>query len=120
MKFGTDQLRAQYPSVPHPLVRTSASGRKSLYIGWHAVSIVGMDEAEGRTLLDELYALATQDKYVYSHKWRRGDLVIWDNRCTMHAATHYDRARYKRDCRRTTINEFGPEVSVIQPERAAV
>jgi len=114
VKFGNDEMRKQYPSVAHPLVRTSASGRKALYIGWHAVGIVGWSEAEGSALLDELYSFATQDKYIYSHKWRPGDLVIWDNRCTMHAATHYERTRYKRDCRRATINEYGPETSVIE------
>jgi alpha-ketoglutarate-dependent 2,4-dichlorophenoxyacetate dioxygenase len=71
-------------------------------------------------LLDELYSFATQRKYVYSHKWCQGDLVIWDNRCTMHAATPYDRARYKRDCRRTTINEYGTEVSGPEAMTAAV
>ena len=106
VKFGTEEMRKQFKSVAHPLVRTSASGRKALYLGWHAVSVEGLDEEEGCALIDELYAFATQEKYVYSHKWRQGDLVIWDNRCTMHAATPYERDRYKRDCRRTTLYEF--------------
>jgi alpha-ketoglutarate-dependent 2,4-dichlorophenoxyacetate dioxygenase len=109
VKFGTDEMRTQFHSVPHPLVRTSASGRKALYLGWHAVGVQGMDGEEGAALIDELYAFATQDKYVYSHKWRQGDLVMWDNRCTMHAATPYERARYKRDCRRTTLYERDTE-----------
>ena len=120
VKFGNDAMRKQYPAMSHPLVRTSASGRKALYLGWHAVGIVGLSEADGAALLDELYAFATQDKYSYSHRWRRGDLVIWDNRCTMHAATPFDRNRYKRDCRRTTINEDGPDRSTIEPMHAAV
>jgi alpha-ketoglutarate-dependent 2,4-dichlorophenoxyacetate dioxygenase len=115
VKFGNEEMRKAYPSMTHPLVRTSASGRKALYMGWHAVGIVGWSENDGYKLLDELYAFATQDKYIYSHKWRQGDLVIWDNRCTMHAATPYERTRYKRDCRRTTINEYGPERSAVEP-----
>jgi len=111
VKFGTDEMRKQFKSVAHPLVRTSAGGRKALYLGWHAVRVEGLAEDEGCALIDELYAFATQDKYIYSHKWRQGDLVIWDNRCTMHAATPYERDRYKRDCRRTTLYEFGSEPS---------
>ena len=57
-----DMLGKLYPRTPNPLVRTSANGRKALYLGWHAVNIVGWDEADGRKLLDELYAFATQDK----------------------------------------------------------
>ena len=113
--FGSEVMRKQYPSQPHPLVRTSASGRKALYMGWHAVGVVGLNDEEGRALIDELYKFATQAKYIYSHKWRVGDLVIWDNRCTMHAATPFERNRYKRDCRRTTINEYGPEASGVEP-----
>ena len=120
VKFGNDEMRRLFPRTVHPLVRSSASGRKALYIGWHAVGIVGLPEDEGIRLLDELYKFATQTKYIYSHKWRQGDLVIWDNRCTMHAATSYDRTQYKRDCRRATINEYEPDVSARIPERAAV
>jgi alpha-ketoglutarate-dependent 2,4-dichlorophenoxyacetate dioxygenase len=114
VEFGDDAMRQAYPRMNHPLVRTSASGRKALYLGWHAVGIAGWDEAEGQRLLDELFAFATQDKYLYSHGWRQGDLVVWDNRCTMHSATSFERYRYRRDCRRTTINEYGPERSAIE------
>ncbi|MFZ1991151.1 MAG: TauD/TfdA family dioxygenase [Alphaproteobacteria bacterium] len=120
VKFGNEEFRKAYPSTAHPLVRVSASGRKALYMGWHAVGIVGWSKEKSYKLLDELYAFATQDKYIYSHKWRGGDLLIWDNRCTMHAATPYDRMRYKRDCRRVTINEYGPEGSANEGMAAAV
>jgi alpha-ketoglutarate-dependent 2,4-dichlorophenoxyacetate dioxygenase len=113
VKFGDDAMRKAFPMLPHPLVRTSANGRKALYLGWHAIGIVGWPEAEAQALLDELFHFAIQDKYVYSHKWRQGDMVIWDNRCTMHSATAFERYRYKRDCRRTTNNEYGPERSGI-------
>ena len=103
------EVRRRYPPVTHPLVRTSASGRKALYVGGHAVGVVGLPEAEGQALLEELFDFATQDRFVYSHRWVEGDLVIWDNRCTLHRATPFDRQRYKRDCRRTTVNEHGEE-----------
>ncbi|HEY0105625.1 MAG TPA: TauD/TfdA family dioxygenase [Rhizomicrobium sp.] len=107
----TEQQRAGMPPVRHPLVRTMPYGRKSLYIGGHAVGVVGWPDDEALALLDDLYDLATQDRFIYVHKWRPGDLVIWDNRCTLHRATPLPSDRYKRDVRRTTINEYGPEVS---------
>ncbi len=119
VKFEDDEMRKSYPRMSHPLVRTSANGRKTLYFGWHAVGIVGWEEDEATKLIDELYAFATQPKYVYSHKWRPGDLVIWDNRCTMHSATSFERYKYKRDMRRTTINESGPELSALEGMRTA-
>lgn len=113
------EMRQRYPPVTHPMVRVSASGRKALYIGGHAVGIVGWPDDEARALLDELFDFATQDRFVYSHRWRQGDLVIWDNRCTLHRATPFDRQRYKRDCRRTTVNEYGEErCGVVQVEAA--
>lgn len=117
--FGDDRMRAMFPGLPHPLVRTSANGRKALYMGWHAVGITGWPEAEAHALLDELFAIATREEYIYSHHWKQGDMVIWDNRCTMHSATAFERYQYKRDCRRTTINESGPERSAIDPPRPA-
>lgn len=109
VQFGDEKMRRMFPAMPHPLVRTSASGRKALYLGWHAVGIVGWPDSEAQALLDELFRFAIQDKYIYTHKWRQGDMLIWDNRCTMHSATSFERYRYRRDCRRTTINEYGPE-----------
>jgi alpha-ketoglutarate-dependent 2,4-dichlorophenoxyacetate dioxygenase len=113
-KFDDEAMQKLYPKTPHRLVRTSANGRRALYLGWHAVGIVDWPEDMGTELLAELYAFATQEKYVYSHKWQPGDMVIWDNRCTMHSATSFERFRYKRDMRRTTINESGPEVSATE------
>jgi len=119
IQFGNEAMRAQYPSKVYPLVRISASGRKALYFGWHAVRIVELSEAESDELLSRLYGFATQKQFIYSHKWRRGDLVIWDNRCSMHSATPFDRARYKRDCRRVTINEFTAQEALSRPAAAA-
>jgi alpha-ketoglutarate-dependent 2,4-dichlorophenoxyacetate dioxygenase len=118
VEFGNEQMRKAYPRMAHPFVRTSASGRKALYMGWHGVGIVGWKEEDALKFLDEIYAFATQDKFVYSHKWRPGDMVIWDNRCSMHSATSFERYRYKRDMRRTTINEYGQEMSQIEAARA--
>ncbi|MCW2366319.1 alpha-ketoglutarate-dependent 2,4-dichlorophenoxyacetate dioxygenase [Sphingobium sp. B7D2B] len=119
VKFEDEEMRKNYPRMAHPLVRTSANGRKALYMGWHGVGIEGWPEDEARTFLDELYRFATQERYVYAHKWRPGDMVVWDNRCTMHSATSFERYRYKRDMRRATINEYGPEVSAIEANTRA-
>lgn len=100
-----------FPPVEHALVRMMPYGRKALYVGGHCIGVSGMDAAEGHALVEALYAHATQERYVYRHEWRQHDLVIWDNRCTMHAATPLLSNDYRRDMRRTTINESGPETS---------
>lgn len=107
----TDEMRATLPPVTHPLVRTMPYGRKALYIGGHTSGIPGWDEEEALEFLYGLYDFATQDKFIYRHKWRDGDMVIWDNRCTLHAATPLTGDKYKRDLRRATVNEYGPEMS---------
>jgi alpha-ketoglutarate-dependent 2,4-dichlorophenoxyacetate dioxygenase len=108
----TDDMRRAMPPVTHPVVRIIAeSGRRALYIGNHATHIVGWPREEGERFLDELNGFATQSQFIYTHQWLPGDLVIWDNRCTIHRATPYDVFKYKRDLRRTTINEYGPETS---------
>ncbi len=104
-----ETLKASIKAAQHPLVRTSVSGRKALYIGSHADHVVGMPLEEGRALLEDLVDRATQPDLIYAHKWQQGDLVIWDNRCTMHRATEFDYLHHKRDLRRTTINEYGDE-----------
>jgi taurine dioxygenase len=81
-------ILAGRPPATHPLVRTHPeTGRKALYLGRNRMDhIVGMDRAEGHRLIDALVAHANQPHFVYRHKWRRGDIVIWDNRCLMHKA----------------------------------
>jgi len=101
------------------MVRTMPYGRKALFIGGHAAYVKGMPEEEGHALIEELYALAAQEKFIYRHKWKQHDLVIWDNRCTMHAATPLTSDEYRRDVRRTTINEHGPESTAAEWARAA-
>jgi alpha-ketoglutarate-dependent 2,4-dichlorophenoxyacetate dioxygenase len=100
----SDEERREMPPVPQALVRTIAqSGRKSLYLASHAGRIIGMPEAQGRALIDDLIAHATQRQFVYSHRWRVHDLVMWDNRCTMHRGTEFDDLRWKRDVQRATV-----------------
>ena len=112
--FGTitEEMRRAMPPVAHAVMRViPESGRRALYIGNHATHIVGWLREEGERFLERLNAFAAQPRFVYSHRWREGDFVIWDNRCTVHRATKYDVFKYKRDLRRTTINEYGPEVA---------
>jgi alpha-ketoglutarate-dependent 2,4-dichlorophenoxyacetate dioxygenase len=90
----SDEERRGMPPVPQVLVRTlPESGRKSLYLASHAGRIFGMPEQDGRALIDELVAHATQRQFIYTHRWRVHDLVIWDNRCTMHRGTEFDDLR---------------------------
>lgn len=86
----------------HPLVRTLPYGRKSLYLASHASSIEGWPLPEARLLLRDLTEHATQPQFVYRHCWRAGDLVIWDNRATMHRATPFDDHTHRRELRRVT------------------
>ncbi len=109
----TEEERKSYPSARHKVVRRHpGSGRNALYIASHASHIVGMPVEEGQALLRELMEFATQPQFVYCHKWRVGDLVIWDNRCTMHRATPFDATDEVRDLRRTTIIDTTSEMLV--------
>ena len=102
----SDEERQAMPAVPQLLVRTiPESGRKSLYLASHAGRILGMSEHDGRALIDELVAHSTQRQFVYTHRWRVHDLVIWDNRCTMHRGTDFDDLRWKRDMQRATVSD---------------
>jgi len=101
--------REAFAPVPQVLVRRlQDSGRMSLYIASHAGAIRGMADDEARQLIDELTAHATQRQFVHSHRWRQGDLVIWDDRCTMHRGMEFDDQRYKRDMRRATVSDIAP------------
>jgi alpha-ketoglutarate-dependent 2,4-dichlorophenoxyacetate dioxygenase len=100
----SDEERREMPPVPQVIVRTiPESGRKSLYLASHAGRILGMPDDEGRALIDQLIAHATQRQFVYTHRWRLHDLVMWDNRCTMHRGTEFDDLRWKRDVQRATV-----------------
>ena len=99
----SEEERAMFRPVRQRLVRTHAvSGRKSLYLSSHAGAIVGVPMAEARILLLDLNEHATQPAFVYAHRWRPWDLVMWDNRQMMHRVRRYDDSQ-PRDMRRTTI-----------------
>ena len=101
--------REAFKPVPQVLVRRLLdSGRMSLYIASHIGAIRGMADAEARQLVEELTAHATQRQFVYGHRWRVNDLVIWDDRCTMHRGMDFDDQRYARDMRRATVSDVAP------------
>jgi alpha-ketoglutarate-dependent 2,4-dichlorophenoxyacetate dioxygenase len=107
----TEEERARFAPVRQRLVRTHpVTGRKSLYLSSHAGGIVGWPVPEARAFLRDLVEHATQREFVYAHRWRVGDLVMWDNRQTMHRARPFP-AHEPRDMRRTTLAGDGPTVA---------
>jgi alpha-ketoglutarate-dependent 2,4-dichlorophenoxyacetate dioxygenase len=106
----TDDMRRAMPPARHPVVRT-VGGRRTLYLGAHATHIVGWPRAEGERFIAALNAHIASPAFRYRHRWRESDLVLWDNRCVLHRATGFDDRKYRRDMRRATINEHGPEIS---------
>jgi alpha-ketoglutarate-dependent 2,4-dichlorophenoxyacetate dioxygenase len=95
---------ARLPPVQQRLVRRHpGSRRKTLYLASHASHVIGWPLDEGRRLIEELIAFATEERFVHQHRWRVGDLVIWDNRCTMHRGRPYDEANHRRVMNRTTV-----------------
>lgn len=101
----TEEQKAALPPVWWPLVRTHpGSGRKLLFAGIHARSIRGWTVAEGRMLLMDLLEHATQPEFVYIHKWRPNDLVIWDNRSTLHRGRRFDLSQPRELRRATTLD----------------
>lgn len=115
--FTEDERRAFAP-LPRPLVRTiPESGRRSLYLASHAGAIRGMDGDAAEALLAELTAHATQRQFVYTHRWRVGDLVMWDNRCTMHRGTPFDDLRWPRDMMRATCSDRADAFGTLEDKR---
>lgn len=98
------------PPVDHPLVRTHPeTGSKALYLGNHASHILGMPEREGAALLAELLEHTTSPEFVYAHRWRKGDLIMWDNRCLLHrAVANYDVKRDRRILHRSVVRGTVP------------
>lgn len=104
------EQRSALPPMKHPLVRTSTrSGRRSLYMGSHASHIDGWPVPEGRILLMDLLEAATHREFVYRHHWTPGDLVIWDNHCTLHRGREFDETK-ARDLRRVTTRDEQPDM----------
>ena len=105
----SEQERQATPPVLRRLVQVHpGSGRKALYLASHASHIIDWPVPEGRMLLQDLMEHATQPQFIHTHRWQVGDLVIWDNRCTMHRARAYDADAYRRDMRRATIQDLDP------------
>ena len=105
-------LAASLPPVEQRLVRTNPRTKaKNYYVGSHARSIVGWKDNDSRALLDDLLERAVRREHVYGHRWRPGDLVIWDNRCLLHRGTGYDADKYRRLMRQSRVVGTGPTLS---------
>jgi alpha-ketoglutarate-dependent 2,4-dichlorophenoxyacetate dioxygenase len=112
----TEEEKAMFKPVRQRLVRIHpVTGRKSLYLASHAGGIIGMPMPEARVLLRDLTEHATQPRFVYVHRWTVDDLVIWDNRQTMHRVRRYDESQ-PRDMRRTTVAGDAPTVAQAAAE----
>lgn len=108
----TDEERAAVPPVRQAMVIDHGSDLgRSLYLGAHAARVEGLPEDEGRALIDELMVFATQEQFVYAHKWRPHDLILWDNRAVIHRATPFESATEKRLMVRTTIAGDAPTLA---------
>ena len=110
-KLGIQEFTAEeaeaFAPVLRPLVRQlPESGRTSLYLAAHIGRIEGVGEREGRELLEVITAHATLPQFRYAHRWRVGDLVMWDNRCTMHRGMPFDDLRWPRDFQRATTSDL--------------
>ena len=100
----TEAQRREVPPVDHPIVRTHPeTGRKCIFLGDHAESIVGMDYAAGRALIEAINALIVHPDLTYEHRWSAGQLILWDNRCLLHRAGEYDLSGQRRVIRRCTV-----------------
>jgi taurine dioxygenase len=100
----TQAQRDKVPPVDHPIVRTHPeTGRKCLFLGDHAETILGMGYDEGRDFIETLNERIVALARIYTHRWRQGDFMVWDNRCLLHKAESYDTAREARVVRRCTV-----------------
>ena len=88
--------------------RSERTGRAALYLAAHAGRIYGMPDDRAKALIDELLAHATRRQFLYLHRWRPNDLVMWDNRCTMHRGRPFEDLRWRRDFRRATVSDEIP------------
>lgn len=112
----TAEMKAELPGAWQTMVRENpVNHRKAIYAGAHASHIIGWPREESRAFIQQLNDFATQPQFCYSHAWREGDLVVWDNRAVLHRATAYDTQRHKRLMQRTTVN--GGVLTTAQPER---
>ena len=108
----TEAEKTQHPAVRQAVVLEENPYGPALYLGAHARSIEGMDEAASRTLIERLMAHATEDRFIYSHRWSPHDLLIWDNRAVLHRATPFASTTERRHMVRTTVAGQGPTLKV--------
>ena len=112
----TAEMKAELPGAWQAMVRVNpVNGRKSIYAGAHASHVIGWERERGREFIRWLNEFATKPRFCYSHEWRAGDLVIWDNRCVLHRATAYNTQQHKRLMQRTTVAGDAP--TTAQPMR---
>ena len=112
--------RVAFAPVPRPLVRRLPdSGRRSLYLASHIGRIRGLPDDEAEALVQRLVAHATERRFTYLHRWRVGDLVMWDNRCTMHRGTPFEDTRWPRDLQRATTSDAPDAFDALAPTAAA-
>jgi alpha-ketoglutarate-dependent 2,4-dichlorophenoxyacetate dioxygenase len=110
-QFLSTAQKAEVPAVPQRLVlQNPRTMRKSLYLGSHAARVLGWDTQRGRALLDKLTAHATQGQYVYKHAWHARELVMWDDRATMHQGSAWDYQNQRRVLVRTTVSAVNPTI----------
>jgi alpha-ketoglutarate-dependent 2,4-dichlorophenoxyacetate dioxygenase len=107
----TEAEKTQHPPVRQAVVLEENPYGPALYLGAHARSIDGMNEAESRVLIDRLMAHATEDRFIYSHRWTPGDLLIWDNRAVLHRATPFASTTERRHMVRTTVAGQRPTIA---------
>jgi alpha-ketoglutarate-dependent 2,4-dichlorophenoxyacetate dioxygenase len=105
--------RLKFAPVRQRLVRRHRTGRKSLFLSSHIGGIVGWPAPEARAYVRDLVEHATQRQFVYAHVWRQYDLVMWDNRATMHRGRRYRESSEVRDLRRTTLVDDGPTTQQV-------
>ena len=118
--FSAEEEAAMPPAL-RPLVhRHAGSSRKTLYLASHAMHIEGWPVPEGRVLLNDLIEFATQPSFVHRHAWRQGDLVMWDNRCTMHRVRAYDEVNHRRELRRVMVQDVGGSLDVAAAAATAM
>ena len=114
--MGEDAVNQGQRSYMHPvrqrLVRQNpVTGEKNVFVGSHVREIEGMPDSQGRPLIDRLIAEVTRPESVYRHRWRVGDVVIWDNRCTLHRGCGYDEAKYRRRMHQTRVRGDCPSLA---------
>ena len=114
----TEEQRRQVPPVAHPALRTHpVSGRRALYLAHQVVShFEGMEFEESQEIIEEIVSFATESRFVYTHEWRPGDVIFWDNRSSMHRVLPFDEERHRRRMHRTTLKGDRPYLAPLPDE----